>query len=103
MSRTEKDVDASCKEAIGAGLPELVSALESKPRCRRLILLKCHLIASKYAPGDERRAERAAETAKSPPNAWLNRAAKSSPVKLQPIQRLVPSQAMRRIVRVCSR
>ena len=32
MSRMEKDVDAPCKEAVGAGLPELVSALESRPR-----------------------------------------------------------------------
>ena len=28
----EKDVNAPCKEAVGAGHPELVSALESRPR-----------------------------------------------------------------------
>lgn len=48
-----------------------LGAREQAPRagagCCRLILLKCRLIASKYAPGDERRAECAAETAKSPP------------------------------------
>ena len=32
MSQTAKDVDAPCKEAVESGLPELISALESRLR-----------------------------------------------------------------------